>query len=61
MKVLEDVLELWQWDAQAEFGCHIGQRITCGFTGQSRAPGQTGVHLDDVILQQTNRDNYPNW
>lgn len=46
-----DSLEHWQRDAEAQLGRHVGQRVTGGLAGQGGAPGEAGVHLDDVILR----------
>lgn len=46
------VPELRQRDAQSQLGCHIGQWIARGLTGQGGAAGEPGIHLDDVILQR---------
>lgn len=45
------VHESRQRDPQPKFSRYIGQRITCRLAGQGRAPRQTGVHLDDVVLK----------
>lgn len=47
--------ELRQRDAQGQLSGHIGQWVARGFTGQGRAAGEPGVHLDDIILQQKDR------
>lgn len=53
VSVPADSLEQWQWDAEAKLGRHVGQGVTGGLAGQGGAPGEAGVHLDDVILPQS--------
>ena len=44
------VLELRQGDAKTELGRDVGKRVAGGLRGQSRAPGETGIDLYDVVL-----------
>lgn len=45
------VLEERKRDSQAKLSCDVGQRVSCGFTSQGGAPGETGVYLNDVVLE----------
>lgn len=42
--------------AQREFSSDVCQWVASGLAGQSRASGQSCIHLDDVILKE--RDDY---
>ena len=39
--------------AQREFSSDVCQWVTSGLAGQSRASGQSCIHLDDEILKET--------
>lgn len=52
----EDSLEHRQRDSKAQLGSHVGQRVTGGLAGQGGAPGEAGVHLDDVILREGDKE-----
>lgn len=56
VSVPADLLEHRQWNAKAQLGRHVGQRVTGGLAGQGGAPGEAGVHLDDVILRQSDKE-----
>lgn len=61
VSVPADSLEHRQRDAEAQLGRHVGQRVTGGLAGQGGAPGEAGVHLDDVILRQSDKVTVRRW
>ena len=46
-----DSLQQRERNPQAQLSGHIGQRVARGLTGQRRAPRQTGIHLNDIVLE----------
>ena len=43
------VLHFGQGEAEAEFGCYVGEWVAGGFGGECGGAGEAGVDFDDVV------------